>query len=187
MKSATQSFCLILAQIKQWKTSNSSVNLSEMKPSGCTGKATALNFHRPMPPHTAIIWRDSFSTAQLTSPSTASGFIHNKRRHSATHSSLRYPLATTIQPAARICSGNAIKAYDQLESKLSRKSISFKFPLPQGGFANRTFSLTNLEYVAASQMYNESDRMMFTRALAAYTSKQDITPLARLLYIDLAR
>ena len=34
-------------------------------------------------------------------------------------------------------------------------------------------------------MYSESDRMMFTRALAAFTSNQDIIPLARLLYIDL--
>jgi pimeloyl-ACP methyl ester carboxylesterase len=81
--------------------------------------------------------------------------------------------------------GNAVKAYDQIESKLSRKSISFKFPLPAGGFDNRKFSLSNLEFVAASQMYNESDRMMFTRALAAFTSKQDMTPLARLLYLDL--
>ena len=83
-------------------------------------------------------------------------------------------------------SGNAINAYDQIESKLSRKPISFKFPLPKGGFANRTFSLTNLEYVAASQMYSEGDRMMFTRALAAFASKQDITPLARLLYFDMS-
>ena len=81
--------------------------------------------------------------------------------------------------------GNAVKAYDQLESKLSRKSISFKFPLAKGGFANRKFSLTNLEFVVASQMYSESDRMMFTRALAAFTSNQDLIPLARLLYLDM--
>ncbi len=86
----------------------------------------------------------------------------------------------------REMNGNAINAYDQLESKLSNKSISFKFPLPYGGFADRKFSLTNLEFVAASQMYSESDRMMFTRALAAYASNQDIIPLARLLYLDMA-
>jgi pimeloyl-ACP methyl ester carboxylesterase len=94
--------------------------------------------------------------------------------------------ACNDDPACRKdMTGNAVKAYNQLESKLSRREISFKFPLPEGGFANRTFSLTNLEFVAASQMYNEGDRMMFTRALAAYSLKQDITPLARLLYLDM--
>ncbi len=34
-------------------------------------------------------------------------------------------------------------------------------------------------------MYSEGDRMMFTRALAAYASNQDLIPLARLLYIDM--
>jgi pimeloyl-ACP methyl ester carboxylesterase len=81
--------------------------------------------------------------------------------------------------------GNAVKAYDRLAYLLSKKPIHFKFPLPEGGFANRTFTLTNLEFVAASQMYNEGDRMMFTRALASFTSKLDIVPLARLLYLDL--
>jgi len=77
--------------------------------------------------------------------------------------------------------GDAIDAYDELASRLSKNSISFKFRLPEGGFKNRKFTLSDLEYVAASQMYGESDRMMFTRALAAYTSNSDIIPLARLL------
>jgi pimeloyl-ACP methyl ester carboxylesterase len=81
--------------------------------------------------------------------------------------------------------GDAIAAYDELFAKLSRRPISFRFPLPSGGFKSRKFSLSDLEYVAASQMYGESDRMMFTRALAAYTSNSDLIPLARLLYIDL--
>jgi len=81
--------------------------------------------------------------------------------------------------------GDAIRAYDELASKLSTRPISFKFPLPDGGFKNRKFTLSDLEYVASSQMYAESDRMMFTRALAAYTTNSDIIPLARLLYIDL--
>ena len=34
-------------------------------------------------------------------------------------------------------------------------------------------------------MYTESDRMMFVRALAAYTANGTLVPLARLLYIDL--
>lgn len=81
--------------------------------------------------------------------------------------------------------GNAVRAYDTLAKILEKRSIPFRFPLPEGGFANRRFTFTNLEFVAASQMYNEGDRMMFVRALAAAASKLDIVPLARLLYLDL--
>jgi len=81
--------------------------------------------------------------------------------------------------------GDALRAYDRLVSKLRRNPISFRFPVPEGGFKKRKFTLSNLEFVAASQMYGESDRMMFNRALAAYASNGDIVPLARLLYIDL--
>jgi pimeloyl-ACP methyl ester carboxylesterase len=82
--------------------------------------------------------------------------------------------------------GDALKAYDKLASKLSRHPLSFRFPLPNGRFDKRQFALSDLEFVAASQMYGPADRMMFTRALAAYTSSADLIPLARLLYIDLA-
>ena len=81
--------------------------------------------------------------------------------------------------------GNAVRGYDQLSAQLSRGPISFKFPLANGRTAHRKFTLTNLEFVAASQMYGMSDRMMFVRALAAYASRKDIVPLARLLYIDM--
>ena len=81
--------------------------------------------------------------------------------------------------------GDAIAAYDNLAAQLSQGPISFKFPLPLGGFANRTFTLSNLEFVAASQMYTESDRMIFVRALADYASNDSLVSLARLLYIDL--
>jgi pimeloyl-ACP methyl ester carboxylesterase len=81
--------------------------------------------------------------------------------------------------------GDAISAYDQLAAKLSKGSISFRFPLPGGGFHKRSFTLSDLEFVAASQMYSEGDRMIFNRALAAYASNGDLIPLARLLYIDL--
>lgn len=81
--------------------------------------------------------------------------------------------------------GNAIRGYDMLAARLSHAPIPFKFPLANGKTAHRKFTLTNLEFVTASQMYNESDRMMFVRALAAYSSRRDLVPLARLLYIDL--
>jgi len=82
-------------------------------------------------------------------------------------------------------SGKPIKAYDALVTTLKNGPIRFKFPLPEGGFANRQFTLTNLDFVTASQMYSEGDRMLFTRALAAYESKSDMVPLARLLYLDM--
>ncbi len=81
--------------------------------------------------------------------------------------------------------GDAVRAYDTLAKILGKGSIKFKFPLANGNTVNRTFTLTNLELVAASQVYSEGDRMMFVRALAAFTSKLDIIPLARLLYLDL--
>jgi pimeloyl-ACP methyl ester carboxylesterase len=81
--------------------------------------------------------------------------------------------------------GDAIAVYDQLEAKLRKGPISFRYPLPGGGFQKRKFTLSDLEYVAASQLYGESDRMLFTRALAAYATNGEIVTLARLLYIDL--
>lgn len=81
--------------------------------------------------------------------------------------------------------GDAISAYDALVARLSKRPISFRFPLPEGGFDKRRFTPSDLEFVASSQLYGESDRMMFTRALASYASNGDIIPLARLLYIDL--
>ena len=81
--------------------------------------------------------------------------------------------------------GDAVHAYDALARILERGPIKFRFPLANGKTVNRTFALTNLEYVAASQMYNQSDRMMFVRALASAASKADMIPLARLLYMDL--
>ncbi|HQU36752.1 MAG TPA: alpha/beta hydrolase, partial [Anaerolineales bacterium] len=81
--------------------------------------------------------------------------------------------------------GDAVRGYDALAKILEKRNLHFRFPLANGKGAYRAFTLANLEYVAASQVYSESDRMMFVRALAAFTSKLDILPLARLLYLDL--
>ena len=81
--------------------------------------------------------------------------------------------------------GDAIAVYDKLAAKLRKGPIWFKFPLAQGRFQKREFTLSDLEFVAASQLYGESDRMMFTRALAAYANNGELVTLARLLYIDL--
>ena len=80
--------------------------------------------------------------------------------------------------------GDAIAAYDRLAARLGKNPIPFKFPLANGRFQNRKLSLSDLEYVATSQLYIESDRMMFTRALAAYAYNSNLVALARLVYID---
>ncbi|MCS6909564.1 MAG: alpha/beta hydrolase [Anaerolineales bacterium] len=82
--------------------------------------------------------------------------------------------------------GDAIAAYDALAARLTRGPVSFRFPLPSGGTAQRRFDLGNLETVFAGQAYNEGDRMMFNRALAAYATRRDLAPLARLLYLSLS-
>ena len=77
--------------------------------------------------------------------------------------------------------GNPIEAYTMMASQLQNaRSPSNSLP-PKADFRTENL-LSDLEYVAASQMYAESDRMIFTRALAAYTANVDIIPLARCLY-----
>ena len=79
----------------------------------------------------------------------------------------------------------AVAAYDTLASRLKQGALSFRFPLPSGGVAPRQFTFADLEVTASGQMYNEADRMLFERALAAAAGRNDLVPLARLLYITL--
>lgn len=74
--------------------------------------------------------------------------------------------------------------YDDLSAELSASSAAFDFPLPAGGKDPRQFTFTDLETVAAGQVYSEGSRMMFQRALAA-AARGDLTPLARLAYYNL--
>ncbi len=79
----------------------------------------------------------------------------------------------------------AVTAYDKLAARLKRGPIGFKFPLPSGGLERREFTLANLEVTAYGQMYSEGDRMLFQRALSAAADRDDLVPLARLLYLTL--
>jgi len=81
--------------------------------------------------------------------------------------------------------GDADAAYDRMASLLVESPVVGEFPLPDGGFEERSFGLGDLEVVASAQMYSEDDRMMFLRALAAYNGRQDIVPMLRLLYLSL--
>jgi pimeloyl-ACP methyl ester carboxylesterase len=78
-------------------------------------------------------------------------------------------------------------AYDRLAARLKRGPISFKFPLPTGGTQRREFTFADLEITTVGQMYSEGDRMLFTRALAAAAGRDDLVPLARLLYLSLSQ
>jgi pimeloyl-ACP methyl ester carboxylesterase len=83
--------------------------------------------------------------------------------------------------------GGALAAYDKLARQLKRGPIRFNFPLASGEPARRSFSFDDLETVAVGQMYGEGDRMIFTRALAAAADRDDLAPLARLLYLSLGQ
>jgi pimeloyl-ACP methyl ester carboxylesterase len=81
--------------------------------------------------------------------------------------------------------GEAVNVYDRFAARLDRHTLPYRFSLPAGGTANRALTFADLEVVAAGQLYAEGDRMLFNRALAAYASRDDAVPLARLLYLSL--
>lgn len=83
--------------------------------------------------------------------------------------------------AADFPGGDALSAYDALARRVSETPIPYRFPLPDGAHAERRFTFNQLEYIAASQMYSQGDRMIFLRALAA-AERGDLVPMARLLY-----
>jgi len=78
--------------------------------------------------------------------------------------------------------GEAVAAYNKLAERLKQSPLTFDFPLPSGGTEQRAFTFSDLEYAATSYMYSESSRMLFLRALASYSSRADLVPLARTLY-----
>lgn len=78
--------------------------------------------------------------------------------------------------------GDAIAAYKKLTRQLKPAPIIFNFPLPSGRSIKRTFSFADLETAAASYMYSETARMIFLRALAAYSRNADLAPMARVFY-----
>jgi len=78
--------------------------------------------------------------------------------------------------------GDAVAAYDALAARLKESPISFDFPLGAGGGSRRTFTFADLETAAAGFLYDETGRMIFLRALAAYARDGNVVPLARVLY-----
>jgi pimeloyl-ACP methyl ester carboxylesterase len=80
--------------------------------------------------------------------------------------------------------GSLAQVFDSLAARLREGHAKTAFPLPSGGVARRELTLSGLEFVTASQVYNEGDRMLLQRALAA-AGRGDLVPLLRLLYVDL--
>jgi pimeloyl-ACP methyl ester carboxylesterase len=82
-------------------------------------------------------------------------------------------------------SADPASTYDRLAARLSEGPMSFNFPLPSGGLAERDISFADLETAAAGYVYSETARMIFLRALAAAETRSDLVPLARVLYDSL--
>jgi pimeloyl-ACP methyl ester carboxylesterase len=118
---------------------------------------------------------------------TLSGFEYYAQQAQAFNDTLMATLEACNDDAAcgEDMHGDAVTAYDRLATRLDRHSLPFRFPLPAGGLARRDFTFADLEVVASGQLYAEGDRMLFNRTLAAYASRADAVPLARLLYISL--
>jgi pimeloyl-ACP methyl ester carboxylesterase len=76
---------------------------------------------------------------------------------------------------------DAVAVYDELAALLKQGPISFEFPLSTGPMERRDFTLSDLE-ATSGYFYSESARMVFLRALAAYSRDQTLIPLARVSY-----
>jgi pimeloyl-ACP methyl ester carboxylesterase len=76
---------------------------------------------------------------------------------------------------------DAVAVYDELSALLKQGPISFEFPLSAGPMERRDFRLSDLE-ATSGYLYSESARMVFLRALAAYSRDHTLVPLARVAY-----
>ncbi len=78
-----------------------------------------------------------------------------------------------------------LRAYDKLAKLLQGKKQTLAFPLGDGSRVKRKFGFGDLDTTGEGQMYGQSSRMLFVRALAAYARDGDLVPLTRLLYPNL--
>ena len=81
--------------------------------------------------------------------------------------------------------GDPAAAYDRLAARLTEGPLTFDFPLPSGGLAERSISFADLETAASGYVYSETARMIFLRTLAAVETRGELVPLARVLYDSL--
>ena len=76
---------------------------------------------------------------------------------------------------------DAVSIYDELAAQLKQAPISFKFTRSTGEVDLREFTFSDLESTSGF-LYSETARMIFLRALAAYSRDNTIIPLARVAY-----
>ena len=76
---------------------------------------------------------------------------------------------------------NAVTVYDALASQLEQSPISFEFTRSTGEVEQREYTFSDLESTSGF-LYSEAGRMIFLRALAAYSRDNTIVPLARVTY-----
>ncbi len=114
---------------------------------------------------------------------------HEYHRQMAAASSNTLELTLAACDEDEFCSADmtvaAGEAYSRLAAELIEGPAQASFPLPDGAMETREFTLGDLEVVATGHLYEEYDRMLFNRALAAYAGRSDLVPLLRLAYINL--
>ncbi len=76
---------------------------------------------------------------------------------------------------------DAVSVYDELAAQLKQAPISFEFTGSTGEVDQREFTFSDLESTSGF-LYSETARMIFLRALAAYSRDNTIIPLARVVY-----
>ena len=75
----------------------------------------------------------------------------------------------------------AAEAYRKLETQLEKEPANIHAPhRDRRGPCRPALTVDELGYLAFSNIYMESDRMFFLRALAAYAGRDDLVPLVRL-------
>ena len=74
----------------------------------------------------------------------------------------------------------ADKAYATLLRKLEADPASVRFPVEGDVFEDVPLTADDVGYLAFSSIYSAQDRMMFIRALASATSRDDLIPMVRL-------
>jgi pimeloyl-ACP methyl ester carboxylesterase len=83
-----------------------------------------------------------------------------------------------------ICSGDmgmpAERAYANLMRALEVEPATVRFPVEGDVFEDLLLTGDDVGYLAFSSVYSADDRMMFLRALAAATSRDDLIPMMRL-------
>ena len=77
------------------------------------------------------------------------------------------------------------EAYRRLAAELTEIPAAVTFPLPDGAVDTRELTLGDLEVASCGALYEEYDRMLFNRALAAYAGRGDLVPMLRLAYVNL--